>query len=264
MNISLQTPEQTIEQLFVGMRESEIKVIREEMEEFPRSLFGNMDPLTYMSDRVTALFIRTCHHPHHGKSSPEGIEKIINRLSQPLCDLVNWVEFGTLGFYPMCMPRWDKLPKNLGKLRRLRYLYLNQQGITSIEALRPLKLNFLCLEECPVSDISPLNLQRLDWLNLRRTETMDIRPISQAPFITGLPMNETRITDTAFKIVEGLPMIRTCEMGDSKIRYFPDEIGNLSHKDCGFYTATGALAEKTITIHKNRYWWGTDYRDFID
>jgi Leucine-rich repeat (LRR) protein len=163
-------------------------------------------PLDFDDEVVRALIAA-------GKSPPAAWCPFIRSLSfederynfEDLVGLKNLTELERLDLF-------DAKPQNieaLGKLTRLRWLYLPDSTATDIKALSDLSaLEHLDINMSKVTDVRPLrNLKKLRYLHLFCRELSDISPISELDNLEFLDLSMTQVQNLS--PLQSLKSLRT-------------------------------------------------------
>lgn len=196
-------------------------------------------------------------------------ETITDACSTTFLSFILKLDLGGVGL-PFCPSpgQWKRLPYNIGKLQNLRYLYLNGQPIEDLTPLKPLELNFICLEACPISNVSPLNLKRLGWLNIRDTKIKDLSHIIEHGHSLGIiPLERTPLSD--LDQIEGLTKLSACTAlwleGSKVADELPDLLNSFEKTAPGTLEIVNhnEIKRRSHNMLRPTHYMSSDYLDFV-
>ncbi len=195
------------------------------------------------------IFFREIFHWNikYKEDVSRGIEEMIEKFTPQFLSFVQSLEFGTANVGPT-VGLLRSLPKNFGKLKNLRKLYLNGQQIEDFEPLRSLELDFLCAEECPITDPTPVSLKRLSWFNIDQTKIENIEFLKDSELIV-MQNVPGQLNDSKIDVLLKMPnLINFCLTINGR-NFTQERIGHFIHKGSGIYEI---VDKKEIKLRKMR------------
>ena len=269
------TKREQFEFFYAGMRTKEADALRYHLKEinstseFSSDLDMGILELCSAAECIFSINLSS----HAGGKFPDTLttfEELVDICSPTFLSLLVHLELGSEDL--PCVPNvgtWNRLPRNIGKLKNARYVYLNGHPIEDLSPLAPLEMNFVCLENCRITDVSPLNFKRLGWLNLRGTRIKDLSYVAKHGNGLGIiPLEGTLVEDP--KQILDLTKLEACStiwmINCPAFAELPDQEGFfIKEKDKHNFLITdkNELKNRGQKIPRPTHYMSTDYLDLV-